>query len=150
MPEEPRVLQLEVLAYEIETGLGSELEVPHERLVVRRRDAGIGPVALVEDSSYVEAFAVQDDVAALGVHLAQATLDGHPVRPVRRHEGGGHVVQVGVGGLPEPGMIDRQLDGRLALDEARRDRGPSGKVESDRESLNCSVFYLNRGVECIE
>lgn len=124
MVGEAGVLQFEVLADEVVAGLGRELDVAAQGGVVGSRDAGFGPVALVEHAAYEQPPPVEVQGLAVDGDGAQTGVRGDPVGAV----GGGqlrvHVVEVRVLRRPQPGCGERKFGGEPSVGvQGRRDGG---------------------------
>nr|BFF25584.1 hypothetical protein GCM10025732_35490 [Glycomyces mayteni] len=109
---EPQGLfELEVLAHEVVAEAAGEFEVAQERGGVGGGEAGVGPVALVEDAAQVDPLAVEVQFLAAGLEAAQAGGGGDEVGRVPFAGADLDAVQVGVGGAPEARLAD--LDAAL-------------------------------------
>src|SRR5699024_12015988 len=73
-----RLLELQMLAYQVVSERSSQFQVSAERIPVGRRQTAFGPVALVEHAARVDAFTVEEELLtprlvpphARGVHHA--------------------------------------------------------------------------------
>jgi len=145
--EPARLLELEVLADESEAEIAGELEVADEGVVVRRGEAGLRPVALVEHSPDVEAATVQVELLSTGLDAPQPRGGHDPISGDAFADAELDRVQVRVARTPDARLVD--IDATLEASVPVGQQGGLTPVDSgdDRDAGRCVPRHRARDGE---